>query len=126
MSTKLLRHFSSKSRAQAMVEFAIVLPILVVVLIGIFEVGRVIFIYAAVTNASREAARYGSALGYDSSTNFYHKYRYCLGIKKAAAKSAFFLPLTNVTVQYDFPPSTTILATCSAANGEDTSVVAAS
>ena len=47
-------------RAQAIVEFAIVLPILLMLLVGIFEVGRLIFMYAAVTNASREAARYGS------------------------------------------------------------------
>src|ERR1043165_3232610 len=51
--------------AQAIVEFALVLPILMVMLVGIFEVGRLLFIYTAVTNASREAARFGSALGYD-------------------------------------------------------------
>ena len=106
MSTKLLRHLSSKSRAQAMVEFAIVLPILVVVLIGLFEVGRVIFIYAAVTNASREAARYGSALGFDSAANLYHKYRYCDGIKATARKSAFFLPVFATSEGFVVTPST--------------------
>jgi hypothetical protein len=38
------------SRAQAMVEFAIVAPILFLMLLGILEVGRMIFLYAAVTN----------------------------------------------------------------------------
>src|SRR5689334_11786940 len=64
-------------RAQAIVEFAIVLPILMMILVGIFEVGRMLYTYAAVNNASREAARFGSALGFDD--NGYHKYKDCVG-----------------------------------------------
>jgi Flp pilus assembly protein TadG len=52
-------------RAQAIVEFALVLPILMVVLVGMFEAGRMLYTYAAINNASREAVRFGSALGYD-------------------------------------------------------------
>ena len=64
---------------QAIVEFAIVLPILMVLLVGILEVGRMIFIYSVVNNASREAARYGSAVGFGD--DGFHKYRYCDGIR---------------------------------------------
>src|SRR4030095_776329 len=46
-----------QERAQAIVEFAIALPILMALLVGILEVGRMVFIYSAVNNASREAAR---------------------------------------------------------------------
>ena len=35
-------------RAQAIVEFAIALPILLVLLVGILEVGRMLFIYSSV------------------------------------------------------------------------------
>jgi len=55
---------------QAIVEFAIALPILLALLVGILEVGRMLFIYAAVTNASREAVRYASAVGLDDSGSY--------------------------------------------------------
>ena len=72
----LMRTKSYARRAQAIVEFAIVLPILLVVLIGIFEVARYVFIYSAVTNASRNASRYASAVGYEE-TGTYLKHREC-------------------------------------------------
>jgi hypothetical protein len=83
--------------------------ILVVVLVGIFEVGRLMFIYAAVNNASREAARYGSAIGLDDSGNL--KYQYCDGIRNMAQRSAFFTPLT-ITIAYDNGPGTSAFRTC--------------
>ena len=73
------------SRAQAMVEFAIVAPILFLMLLGILEVGRMMFLYASVTNASREAVRYGSAIGYaDNTSPLVIKYKNCNGIRTVA------------------------------------------
>jgi len=46
-------------RGTAAVEFAIVLPLLVVFVFGIIEFGLIFFNKAIVTNASREAARAG-------------------------------------------------------------------
>jgi Flp pilus assembly protein TadG len=103
--------------AQAIVEFAIVLPILMMLLVGIFEVARMIYTYAAVNNASREAARYGSAIGFDD-TGTYLKYRYCDGIKNAATRSAYFTPLT-ISITYDHGPGFPF-DTCDGSN--DTSV----
>lgn len=42
---------------QALVEFALVLPILLMVVIGVFEFGRAWNTYQVITDASREAAR---------------------------------------------------------------------
>ena len=111
------------SRAQAMVEFAIAAPILFALLIGIFEVGRMIFIYSAVTNASREAVRFGSALGYDD--DGFHKYRHCEGIRNMARRSAYFLNLqdSDIIVEYDHGPGTSSFVVCDAASGEDANVV---
>jgi Flp pilus assembly protein TadG len=100
------------ARAQAMVEFALVLMILLMVLVGILEVGRLMFIYAAVNNASREAARYGSTIGLDDSGNA--KYQYCDGIREMAKRSAFFTPLTT-TIKYDHGPGTSEFDTCDGA-----------
>src|SRR6266498_4143948 len=100
----------SKERAQAIVEFAIVLPILLALLVGILEAGRMIFFYAAVNNASREAVRYASAWGLrDDKTT--EKFNDCDGIKKMATRSAFFTDLT-ITISYDGGPGSAIKDTC--------------
>ena len=110
---------TSGSKAQAIVEFAIVLPILMMLLVGIFEAGRMIYTYAAVNNASREAVRFGSALGLDDAG--YHKYKHCDGIRDMARRSAYFLNLQNadITISYDQGPGFSPFAYCNAASGED-------
>lgn len=102
----------SKERAQALVEFAIVLPILMLLLIGIFEVGRMVFVYSAVNNASREAVRFGSAIGYDDTGMI--KYKNCAEIRNTARRSAYFLNLTDaaITITYDHGPGTAVFHTC--------------
>jgi hypothetical protein len=47
----------SRSRGQALVEFALVFPILMFLLLAVFDVGRGVFVYNALTNAAREGAR---------------------------------------------------------------------
>jgi Flp pilus assembly protein TadG len=46
-----------QERGQAMVETAIALPILLVLMVGIFEVGRAYETWQVLTNAAREGAR---------------------------------------------------------------------
>lgn len=46
-------------RGQDLVEFALVLPLLVLLFFGIIEFGRVIFTYNTLANAAREGARFG-------------------------------------------------------------------
>jgi hypothetical protein len=48
-----------RHRGSAAVEFAIILPILIVLLFGIVEFGLMLYDKAVITNASREGARYG-------------------------------------------------------------------
>ena len=57
-----------KSKAQAMVEFALALPLLLLLLYGILETGRLLFMYSTVVTASRQAVRYGSATGTGNET----------------------------------------------------------
>jgi Flp pilus assembly protein TadG len=113
-------------RAQAIVEFALVLPILMMMLVGILEVGRMLYTYAAVNNASREAARYGSALGRDSAyTGDPYKYKNCEGIRDSANRSAYFTPLT-ITIAYDTGPGSSSTVNCTALTGEDGAVAVSS
>ncbi len=44
---------------QGLVEFALILPILLLVIIGTIEFARIFIIYTTVSNAAREGARYG-------------------------------------------------------------------
>jgi Flp pilus assembly protein TadG len=53
-----MRIHRGKSRGQSLVEFALVLLPLLMLLIGIIDVGRAIYGFNTVANASREAARY--------------------------------------------------------------------
>lgn len=57
----------SGSRGQALVEFAMVFPIFVVLLFAIIEGGRFIFYYQMLNNATREGARYAIVHGANSS-----------------------------------------------------------
>ena len=88
-------------KAQAIVEFAIVFPILMVLLIGILEVGRYILIISSATNASRNAVRYASAVGRDD-VHHLTKYNYCEGIKDAALSSVFLVDRSTINVEIDY------------------------
>lgn len=52
--------------AQGLVEFALVLPILLIVAIGLFDIGRAFYALVVITNASREGARYLTLHGDDN------------------------------------------------------------
>ena len=52
-----MKRLRQDTRGQAMVEFALVLPLLLILLIGVFEFGRAWNVYHAVTDAARLGAR---------------------------------------------------------------------
>jgi len=49
-----------RTRGQSLAEFAIVLSLLILVLLGVFDLGRVFYSYVVITNAAREGAYYGA------------------------------------------------------------------
>lgn len=57
----MLAHRSrrTRQRAQAIVELAFVLPVLLLILMGIIEFGRIFMAQQTITNAAREGARLG-------------------------------------------------------------------
>ena len=101
-------------RAQAMVEFAVVLPILLLVVYGLLEVGRLIFTYSTVVTAARQAVRYGSANG---QVGINPQYKDCNGIFAAAQNVDFLKVITEIQISYaptvDSPPNfTNTLSSC--------------
>jgi Flp pilus assembly protein TadG len=49
-----------RTAGQSLVEFALMLPILVLLLVGVFDLGRAFQVMITLNNASREAARFGT------------------------------------------------------------------
>ena len=59
----MFRNRDRSSRGQTMVEFALILPILMFLLTGFFDLGRVVLAHDALGHAAREAARYAIVHG---------------------------------------------------------------
>jgi hypothetical protein len=51
----------SARRGQSLVEFALIIPIFLLLMVVIFDLGRAVYYYSAIHNAAREGARYGAA-----------------------------------------------------------------
>jgi hypothetical protein len=49
-----------RSRGQSLVEFALTLPILLLIIFGLIDLGRAVFISNSLAEAARDGARYGS------------------------------------------------------------------
>lgn len=138
----MYRNFRSKSSgkpqrktnaAQAMVEFALALPVLLLVVYGLIESGRLLFIYASVVTAARQAVRYGSTTGCtptDCDSGGTPYYNDCSGIR-AAAKNVGFIQRFNdsdIQISYDHGPgggsiSSTCTGTVVVANNDRIRVV---
>jgi len=101
MKKKFMKH---STPAQTMVEFALVLPILLALVFGLFEVGRMAFTYITIVTASREAVRYGSATGDVTIINSNNKrFADCVGIRKAAMDVNFLNTFkeSDIVITYD-------------------------
>jgi len=95
---KILDRFASKG--QGMVEFAIVFPLLIVLIFGIFEFGRLMFTHSAAIAASREAARYGAAI--QDIGGGIPQFEDCQGIRDAAKRIGKYAGIDDgdITIQY--------------------------
>ena len=62
MRNLVLRRAARKSgsRGQALVEFALILPLFIMVLTGVIVLGIIVFYNQQLTNAAREAARFAA------------------------------------------------------------------
>lgn len=52
---------SRRYRGQAAVELALILPVMLLILMGMLDLGRLFYYEEAMANAAREGARYGAA-----------------------------------------------------------------
>src|SRR5258708_37892524 len=96
-TTKLTR----KRNAQGMVEFALILPILLLVIFGIVDMGWIAFNTSQLFNGVREGVRYGSVTGFTATK----QYLDCSGIRNAIVAQAGFSGIkatsTYIDIIYD-------------------------
>jgi Flp pilus assembly protein TadG len=81
-------------RGQGLVEFALIIPVFLLLVLGIIEFGRLMVTYSSISTASRDAVRYAISVG-DSPAGIPH-YQDCLGIRAAAENVALFSDPTIV------------------------------
>jgi Flp pilus assembly protein TadG len=82
----------TEGRGQALAEFALVVPVFLLIIIGIFDFGRAVFANSTMTNAAREGARL-AIVNQDVAS-----------VRARTVNQAISLGLTNadVTVRYYF------------------------
>ncbi len=88
-----------RSQGQGMLEFALILPVLLLVMLGTIEFGYVFAVYSGLFNAAREGARYGIVNPQDA-----------VGIIEQARDKVFFVDpnAVNITISYDDGPGTSV------------------
>jgi Flp pilus assembly protein TadG len=59
---RTVRRFLREQQGASMIEFAIVAPLLFLLVFGIIDFGRAFFLYNNLTNAARDGARVGAVL----------------------------------------------------------------
>lgn len=82
----MLKKFWLRSSGQALVEFALVLPLLLFLVFGVIEISRIGYSFVTLNNAVRTAARVASVGGLDSD------------ITSAVTGSSVYLDSTLLTI----------------------------
>lgn len=86
------RRTGEHRRGQGMVEFALAIPVFLMIVLGIIEFGRMFLMYTSVFAGAREGARYGAAVKTvcDSA-----------GLQDAVRRAGFFAGDLAIAIQYD-------------------------
>ena len=103
-------------RGQSLVEFSLVFPIIILLVVGFWEIGRAVFAYNTVANAARQGARVAAVnqladvTECDESRPIDDPYEPHWSMRGCAilAGKALGIDTTNVSVTYDPPPDTTL------------------
>jgi Flp pilus assembly protein TadG len=86
---------SRAAQGQTLAEFALILPVFVVILVGIFDGGRLVFAYNDVNNAAREGGREATVNQTEAD------------IQARAAQHAVALDIAPAAIDVDFRDPTT-------------------
>ncbi|MHB8626571.1 MAG: TadE/TadG family type IV pilus assembly protein [Aggregatilineales bacterium] len=112
------RRSTRKFKGQAIVEFALVMPQVLLMLMGVIEFGWLVFNYTQIYNGLRESLRYGSVPSFSTTP----AYEDCAGIRAAIEGTAPNLGVTDaeITIRYDqgyYGAASTFVADCNGSGG---------
>jgi Flp pilus assembly protein TadG len=88
---------SRKERGQDLAEYALILPIFLLVIFSIFDMGRAVYYYGALQNSVREGARYGIIYPEDIT-----------GIENIVRQKAVGLNVNDLNIYTSYPSGDTI------------------
>jgi Flp pilus assembly protein TadG len=105
-----------RDRGQSLVEFALVIPVIVFLVVAFVEIGRAVFAYNTIANAARQAVRVAAVnqisdlTECDTTRPIEDPYLPHWSMRGCAIAAAAPLALTtaNVSVSYAPPPGTTV------------------
>lgn len=107
-------------RGQAILEFVLVIPLLLGLLLILFDLGRVTFYYGSINNAAREGARYGIVHKGEVIDTRNTAINAAAGVPGEPLVTLRAFPVfgtddgdivnVTVTVEYDFTPATPLVA----------------
>ena len=105
-----MRRSIARDEGATLLEFGLILPIALMLLLGIAEGARFVSEKQAISTASREAARYGSTTGEVAGVP---NYADCASIRARAIDSTpFDIVATDILVTYDEGPATSQIGLC--------------
>jgi len=99
---------------QGLVEFAIILPVLVLFVMIIFDLGRIAYYYSAIHNAAREGARYAA---------IHHSTATASDISAAARQLTAGLDNSLMTITSSYPTEDTVQVTITYQFGTATPII---
>lgn len=116
MSAGIGRRGGREARGQSLVEFSLVFPIIVLLIVGFFEIGRAVFAFNTLANAARQAVRVATVnqlpdvTDCDETRPIEDPYEPHWSIRGCAIAAANVLGVgaSNVSVAYEPPPGTTL------------------
>ncbi|NIM95916.1 MAG: pilus assembly protein [Anaerolineales bacterium] len=112
-------HRRGRERGQELVEYAIILPIFLLILMSILDLGRAVYCYSAIQNSAREGARYGVIHPEDVAGIEAVVQRKAVGLNPAAMTVTVVLPdedTIRVAVSFQFRAVTPIIGALLGAN----------
>ena len=85
-------HRTDSERGQTLVEFGLIIPIVLLIMLGLFDLGRVVFINNSLSDGARNGARHASIRPRDTD--------YCAQVDDAVRSATRGQPLTPYTVTF--------------------------
>src|SRR5690606_28743161 len=94
-----------RTRGQALTEFALVMPVLMLLMLGIIDFGRALFGYAMASNSLRQALRNAEVFGYNGVDI---NYTDC-ALMRDLIRRSFFVGTPTISIQFEKAKSGVII-----------------